>query len=176
MPDAARAELRPVLTRLASDDPRPRWVPVENLHLTLVFLGDTDADEVPAILRAIRTLATGQPPFDIRLGGIGTFGGRRRPQVLWMGLEAGAETVAGLAESLAAALRPEELGGAERPAHRPHLTLARGGSRDLVARAGAALGEHRPTWRADRIELLRSHIGTGPARYEVLGTVPLGAG
>ncbi|MFW6092600.1 MAG: RNA 2',3'-cyclic phosphodiesterase [Pseudomonadota bacterium] len=55
---ASRRLLRTTLEQVlpAPERPRGRLVPVENLHLTLKFLGATPKADVPALLRQVRAL------------------------------------------------------------------------------------------------------------------------
>ncbi|HEV8516071.1 MAG TPA: RNA 2',3'-cyclic phosphodiesterase [Candidatus Limnocylindrales bacterium] len=174
LPEPARAAFIPRLRELAAGIPEARWVPVPNLHLTLVFLGDTQPTEVPAIVAELGRVVAGVAPFELRLEGPGTFGGRGRPAVVWLGVAQGASRVAELAAAIEHALRPDELGGAEREPHRPHLTVARVRTRKLAARALERLTDVSVGWRVAEVELLRSHLGTGPPRYETLAWIPLG--
>ena len=60
----------------------------------------------------------------------------------------------------------------------PHVTLARTGRPVEATRWLRVLDAYRgPTWRADEVALVASHLGEGPRRrprYEVVGTFPLG--
>src|SRR3954452_26971 len=65
--------------------PGARWVPVENLHLTLRFIGDTPghrAEDIDHALAALRGRS-----FSITLAGVGTFGRSGRSTSLWVGVE-----------------------------------------------------------------------------------------
>ena len=67
LPDALRDEL----SMLSGGIPGARWVPDENYHVTLRFIGEVpgwQAQEVDDALAAIRA-----PGFDLTLRGIGTF-------------------------------------------------------------------------------------------------------
>ena len=101
--------------------PEARWVPLEQFHLTLRFIGDTDDDMFVAIKTALGKVVGA--PFDLALEGIGHFPPGRRARVLWVGMEQN-ETLTKLAKDVELAL---EMAGApreERP-FSPHITLAR---------------------------------------------------
>lgn len=78
---------------------RPRWVPREELHLTLQFLGDVRDDHLPALSSIIKDTAPLWSPFRLSLGPLGTFGGPRGG-ALWVGVEQGAKTVGEIAAHL----------------------------------------------------------------------------
>ena len=81
-------ELQDRIAMLRAPLPGVRWIDAEDLHLTLRFAGDIDnrtADELADRLAAI-DIST----FEMRLSGLGAFGGRD-PRNLWVGVEAGPE-------------------------------------------------------------------------------------
>jgi RNA 2',3'-cyclic 3'-phosphodiesterase len=93
-------------------------------HLTLDFLGEVDAAQVPAIVTALEPLGDAVAPFELVLEGIGAFPSPSRPRVVWVGATEGRAEVVDLARRVAAALVP--LGFTPpREAFEPHLTLFR---------------------------------------------------
>lgn len=50
-----------------------RWVPSENMHLTLKFLGDVSPANIDMLTQMLRALADSCPPFEIHLNGLGSF-------------------------------------------------------------------------------------------------------
>lgn len=101
---------------------KPRWVPPENLHVTLKFIGHTDASRLDSIRAAIASVSSPQP-VRLHFSAIGFFPNAKRPRAVWGGVDA-SENLAPLAtdidQKLAAAGFP-----AESHAYQPHLTLAR---------------------------------------------------
>ncbi|MFM7689567.1 MAG: RNA 2',3'-cyclic phosphodiesterase, partial [Alphaproteobacteria bacterium] len=82
---ALPASLRAEIAGLAGGIPGARWVPPENYHLTLRFIGEIEpwrAQEVDDALAAIRAR-----PFTLQLAGVGTFEKAGRIQSLWVGAE-----------------------------------------------------------------------------------------
>ena len=116
LPETIRWQLR----LLAGGLPGLRWVPPENYHVTLRFLGDLDGralDDVDAALAAISA-----PAFSLRLAGVGHFAAAGRVKAIWAGVEKepALHHLQGKVESAMAraGLRPE------RQTYRPHVTLA----------------------------------------------------
>jgi 2'-5' RNA ligase len=68
-----------------------RWIPVENMHLTLKFLGEVSEENLNVLTAMIRAEASACPPFDLSIGGLGVFPNAKRPRVIWLGVEAPAE-------------------------------------------------------------------------------------
>jgi len=101
-----------------------RWVKVENIHLTIVFLGSVTEETIAGVKLKAGSIAEKFSAFQIRLNGVGTFPNWRRPRVLWIGLDGEIGGLSDLRDELQGAL--EELGfRPENRPFRPHLTLGR---------------------------------------------------
>jgi RNA 2',3'-cyclic 3'-phosphodiesterase len=100
-----------------------RWVPTQNMHLTLKFLGDTTSSHLEFLKQLIVRESDLHPQFDLQLGGLGAFPNSRKPRLLWIGIHAPAD--------LAALQKSIETGAARlgyEPEERdfsPHLTIGR---------------------------------------------------
>lgn len=118
---ALPAALKAQLALLAGGIPGARWVPPENYHLTLRFIGEVEgwqAQEVDDALAAIRAR-----PFELSLRGLGTFEKAGRIQALWVGVER-TEGLSFLQSKVETALQRIGL-EPERRRFAPHVTLAR---------------------------------------------------
>ena len=60
-------ELAPLRDRF----PDVRWLSPELLHLTLVFLGQTESDRVPAIASSVATIADAHAAYGTTVSGAG---------------------------------------------------------------------------------------------------------
>jgi 2'-5' RNA ligase len=100
-----------------------RWTKRDQLHITLVFIGEVSEGRAGRIVETMRD-ALPHPGFRFELGGLGAFPPRGAPRALWLGVTTGAEHVIRV-QSLVAE-RLETLGvERERRPFSPHLTLAR---------------------------------------------------
>jgi 2'-5' RNA ligase len=102
-----------------------KWVEPENMHITLLFLGDVDDRDIHNICKAIEAVVRDEGPFPFTISGIGAFPTMRRPKVIWAGVTEGSETLKLLQESLEAELLDKDLYSKEDRGYTPHLTLGR---------------------------------------------------
>jgi 2'-5' RNA ligase len=115
-----------------------RWVPVDNIHLTLKFLGDVSLANVDMLKKILQTEVEGHHVFEISVGGLGAFPSLHRPRVVWVGVEAPAELTA-VQNGVESAMARLGYAREERP-FSPHLTLGRV-SRNAVGRDERLIGE-----------------------------------
>ena len=101
-----------------------RWVKVENIHLTIVFLGNVEESMVPRVEEVASLACIRSHPFDISLHGLGFFGNIRNPRVLWVGMNGDIKGMSRLRDDLQKGLAPFGIKKETRP-FRPHLTLGR---------------------------------------------------
>lgn len=149
-----------------------------NSHLTVRFLGEVADNDVPALIAALEQLHASA--CELCLGALGTFGTAERTRVVWLGVDGATACLEALAGAVDAALVSAGLALDPQP-WRPHLTLARVRERASAAerRALAELVRTLPLpaskpFVADTLALYRSHLGNGPARYELLTQVRFG--
>jgi len=144
-----------------------RWVAVPNLHLTLRFIGQTS----PALLGSLRESLQEVPfgPFEIALGGAGTFGRGPRARVCWLGVRKGQEALMALAGGVETVCRAAGL-RSETRAYNPHLTLARAREREGVELPPLPPPPDIPSWRVEEFSLYQSRLGKAGPTYTVLET------
>jgi 2'-5' RNA ligase len=144
-----------------------RWLDPETWHVTLLFLGSVPVSVVPKLLTAMAGVAARWPPFDLdTVRGGGRVRGGDGTAWLWIGRNV--RGVIELAEDLEwAVVRGDPRLPRPRRAPSGHVTVARRADAGLLgALREETLGTLRAGWRADRIDLVRSHLGPTGARYE----------
>jgi 2'-5' RNA ligase len=172
----AAGRLRDSIER-AADRAVLRWVPRENLHLTLWFIGEVTDAAAADIQRTIAAPFT-ERAFALQIGGGGVFPPSGPPRAIWLGLQSGTASLVALHRELAVRLAPLGFVPEKRP-YSPHLTIAR--VKDLRGRDGVAVrgvlaaapGEIA-SCTVSHLTLLRSHTSPKGSRYEALLRVPLG--
>lgn len=153
-------------------------MPAAQRHLTLRFFDELPEERVEDVSGAARAAAADVPCFDLELEGVGCFPGRGPAKVVWAGCGAGREALVTLADAVSRTLVSRGFPGETRP-FSPHLTLARARNRGGSSAVGAAVRRGAVAVgvlarvRVDRLLLVRSMLGSGPPRHDVLGTFPL---
>jgi 2'-5' RNA ligase len=174
LPDELRLRLADAIAVLRADptvDAEWRWADPAAWHVTLAFLGSVPSDSIPSLHESVAASLDGVEPFSVATGGLGGFPSGRHPRVLWYGVGDPDHRLRSLARDVRAGS-----GLAEAGPFRAHVTLAR--SRDRRGAGALATSAHDMpdgSIAVSGVTLFRSHLGGGPARYEVLGQVPLGA-
>jgi 2'-5' RNA ligase len=157
-------DLAKTLARLARaiDIPSARWLPPENIHLTLVFLGQVTEDRFPPILKELDELKP--EPIEIGLTHLDTF---PRAGILFADV---VPTPALLSLQAEVASRMARCGFPldQRPYH-PHVTLARFRSPTRNNNWTALPSAVQRSFLAEAVNLYRSYTDPTGARYEVLG-------
>jgi len=155
-----------------------RWVPVENIHLTLKFLGDVSERNIPMITEILKSEAGNHGSFEISVGGFGVFPTYARPRVIWVGVE-GPEELFNLQRRID--METARLGYA--PGQRdfsPHLTfgrISRNASPAQIRKISELLRKHKLGFlgaaRIGEVSLFRSDLGTGGAVYSKISVSKL---
>lgn len=168
LPDAVRVRLG----LMGAGLPGAKWVPPENLHMTLRFVGEVDghmADDLHDMLMRVSA-----PGFEVTLDALDWFGNKRRPHVVvmkarkddaLMHLQRKVESVA-----VRCGLEPEQR------KFSPHVTLARmkTGSCDSVQRFCLENHIRQPIrFEADRMVLYSSFLSHNGSIYREEADYPL---
>lgn len=66
---------------------RISWVQPERFHVTLRFLGTTSLSAVSDIRQSLRKMVNTPAATELQLKGVGSFGPRKRPRVIWAGFK-----------------------------------------------------------------------------------------
>lgn len=73
------------------ENERIKWIPFENMHITLHFLGNTNEEYLPRINQIIKETSGNFSPFGFDIKGLGYFKKNKKIHVVWMGIDSGEE-------------------------------------------------------------------------------------
>lgn len=155
-----------------------RWVPVENIHLTLKFLGNVSTANLEILKDILGKVVSSHHECDISVGGIGAFPKPHNPRVIWIGMEVPQELVA-LQHNIE--IETARLGySREHRPFSPHLTFGRV-SRNASAQDVHAIAEVLENFkvgflgatRLKNVYLYRSDLKPDGAVYTPIFTAAL---
>jgi 2'-5' RNA ligase len=153
------------------------WVPEENLHLTLNFVGDVDDRDVPEFCRDATEAIEKFESFDLVLGGLGGFPSLEEPNSVWVGVEEGGKEMAHMSREITKFLRDWSL-GKSRFDFAPHMTIGRikKGKRcpEELAKILYRFRNHDAgsCW-IDRVKICSSTFEGGRPQYASMATIEL---
>lgn len=168
LPAAEKLRIAALLDQLRDLQSPVRWLDGESLHITMKFLGEVPETEVPSITSALDRCVANANVFDVDVSGFGAFPSVSRPRIFWIGVEP-SNALIELQQNVEAGLErlnfePEERG------YTPHITIGR------VPNAAKADGavvdrmrrivQYKARVSVESVDLMRSHLGRGGARYE----------
>jgi len=128
-----------------------KWVEPENLHVSLLFLGEVEDREVIDVCRVVEEVAQKHPSFLMRVETVGCFPNPRRPRVLWVGIGEGAQALCAVHDALETQLL--DLGyRREDRKYSPHITLGRVKSDRPTEKLTSALSQ-QAGWKGGEIQV-----------------------
>ncbi|MEW6243373.1 MAG: RNA 2',3'-cyclic phosphodiesterase [Bacillota bacterium] len=173
--EEAREKVGEVIVSLSRSGADFRWVPPENLHLTLKFLGDVKAADVAAVTDAVRNAVHGKRPFRVTLGNVSVFPSPANPRVIWVGVTEGTEALRSLAGAVDSALSQLGFPREARP-FTGHITIGRrrthvepGAMRDRLPLEVPGIS----SFVISSVEVMRSVLGPGAPTYSVISSAKL---
>jgi 2'-5' RNA ligase len=163
------------LSAMQGGVPDANWVPSENFHITLAFIGEVDRGMAQDIDEALATIDG--PVLDVALAGVDHFGGGRQPKALYAAVVQ-EERLTRLRQKVSSVLRGEGV-KLQRRKFRPHVTLARFNRRAEIGHHLAQFVASHSLFRADPFEvdhfrLYSSVMGAEGSFYSVEAEYPLG--
>jgi 2'-5' RNA ligase len=134
-----------------------KWVEEENLHVSLLFLGEVDERDVYNVCRAVAEVCARHDAFAMRVEGVGCFPNPRRPRVVYAGISDGAEELIALHADLEMPLLELGCYRREERQYTPHLTLGRVRGERTAGDLGPMLLRQRD-WHAGDQAVREIHI------------------
>jgi 2'-5' RNA ligase len=163
--------------KLAQTTTEVKWVEQENLHVTLLFLGEVDDRGIANVCRAVGEETQKHPAFPMTIEGVGCFPNPRRPRVLWIGVGQGTQELCALHDALEGPLLDLGCYRREERAYTPHITLGRVKSERPSDQLPAALaknaGWHGGQTTVDEILVMNSELTPKGPVYTVLSRAKL---
>jgi 2'-5' RNA ligase len=164
---------------LGRADAEVKWVERENLHVTLLFLGEVTDRDIPAVCQAVGDCCKVHAPFSLNVETAGCFPNPRRPRTLWAGVGQGVQELVALHDALEPPLLDLGCYRREERQYTPHITLGRVRSERPDDRLALALAK-QAGWRGGSMDVrevlvMSSELRPQGPEYTVLSRAKLGA-
>ena len=172
IPDQAKDVVEEAFAPWRERFPKARWVPRENMHVTLKFLGRTWPRLTDWVPEQIEAAVVELDSFETRLLGAGSFPSAKRGRAIWAGFDDEEGRLTELAGAIDEALE-DEFEPERRPFH-AHLTVARSDPPLKLPASYTSTPLESDPWLVDHVTLFRSHLGRPAPRYEPLAVCLLG--
>jgi 2'-5' RNA ligase len=180
IPSSIREEAKRIQSRLrgAPLSSRVSWSKIDNLHLTLQFLGDIPEPLVSDVSRALDVVSARHNLFALSVRGVGAFPHAARARVLWIGCQDTHRQLEKLADDIRLAMIPLGFEPEQRP-FAGHLTLGRIKFPRPDAALTRALDSFKDTdlgaMQVEAIHLFQSQLQPQGSIYTKLSTHCLGS-
>ncbi|MBI1869739.1 MAG: RNA 2',3'-cyclic phosphodiesterase [Chlamydiae bacterium] len=177
LPQTLQNEIAHFIEPLRKQVRGARWIPLQNLHLTLKFLGEVPEIDILKIKNCMEEVIREEnfQPFKLQFSKIGGFPTLKSPRVIWLGVSIGEEVLSKITSSLEGSLELLGYPKKDRP-YQAHLSL--GKVKDPKQFWGVEKFEliHKTSFAGFSvgvISLLQSFLGRDGASYEKVYEVKL---
>lgn len=156
--------------------PYKQWTDMSDFHITLVFLGDVDEKSIEVLQSKLDSI-TSYASFDVNRTYLGTFGNKRQPRVLWLGVESHSllnsmqQQVVQISETIGYKK--------EKRAYRPHVTIAKkwADQQKIITEKSwnkilTSIPSMDEAFNVDAVNLYKVHPASTP-KYEIIQRFPL---
>jgi 2'-5' RNA ligase len=175
VPENIQKEVFSLKNNISSDYVKIRWVKEENIHLTMIFLGEIAEDVIEQVKDRMQVVSKRHKVFNMALQGSGAFPNLRRPRVIWVGVSSNSEQpIINLANDLTITLDFLKLD--DKRTFKPHITFGRIRSvynLGALQRGIESISINTEEFTVKEITLFKSTLKPDGAVYTPLSKYPL---
>ena len=150
-----------------------KWIPPENIHLTLSFLGNFSVNDIPHLIESLEKKITSND-FQLAITGTGVFPSSKSPKVLWLGISKGLDELTLLQSQVEKSIRKFK-DNYENNTFTPHISIARINKGSRIIDVSPFLNSVYSPIDLDinSISMYESKLLPKGAQFTVLETFPL---
>jgi len=117
-----RENLESLKKKIRSTGANIKFVEKENLHVTMLFLGEISENDLKTVEEECVKAVEGLSPFGLSLHGVSAFPGEQYIKIVWAGVKDGAEDLVKIKENLD---KNVSIGMKDMRKFAPHITIGR---------------------------------------------------
>jgi len=175
IPANIRNEITERIVEIKRLGPKVRWIAGDNLHITIVFLGEINREKAQQLEKICNRVIPELSVFEIGLGKLGLFSHKNKPKIIWLGINEGKENLQKLYKKLTIYLQEKKF-NLESRSYIPHLTLGKIKTEknkeveDLVETTNL---EKKWCFRVEEIKIMSSELSSSGAVYKEISNFRL---
>jgi len=147
------------------------WTKSRGFHVTLQFLGEIEEYKIEEVKNALLEIANSHRRFEYWLDRVDAFPNPAHPKIIMVCCEEEYKAGGAIYDDLAKKLKKLDLVRDSKP-WKPHITLSR--NREEAGICGLnTIKVKKITWNIETIELIKSDLEPGGARYTILKSFEL---
>ena len=123
IPDVLKHEFHMIQKDVMKQSIKGHWTKSNNLHLTMLFIGDMNERDIEKLNEALSIELKGLPSFAIQTGDLGDFE-RENDYIVWVGIHKGIKKLSFLFNQIRETVQHLDIPYDDKP-FKPHITLAR---------------------------------------------------
>ena len=135
----------------------------ENLHITVLFLGDTDESRIPEITEQIKDAIKNFKSFEAEISSFGQFPPKGYPKIIYVSGDRGSEKLAELADNIRNNLK--KLGFYDDKPFKYHVTVARPRERSFTGSITLPELKNKLCYKVEKVVLYKSDLRPGGPVY-----------
>ena len=151
-----------------------KWISLENLHLTLVFLGLISNDLSIKYIQKLQEHFGNFARFELKLSKIGFFGNYQNPKIIWVGVEHNPilNDIVNQAREIASDMNI----AIDNKRFKAHFTLGRNKNTSIKTISNIEIPKlitSKKTWEISKIDLMKSEIRSLKIKYKTIDQILL---
>ena len=179
LPEEIKKFLAQLQNELKATGADVKWVPPNNIHLTLKFLGEIDQEQIKSITTILKDVSESAKQFAITIGKTGAFPSINAARIIWVGVEKGADELKEIARLLEGKLQQLGFPKEEKP-FSAHITIGRVRSArnrikltETLKKLSEAQLQHTSEFPVTAITLFKSTLTPSGPIYEIVSVAAL---
>ena len=159
-----------IQSSLKKEGIKARWVNPDQVHLTLAFLGWTQAHKVKTIKQVVKKAGRIQPPLKLRFTKLNCFPSQKKARVIFVKLQGSTKQLIRLSSVIKQELKQKRI-DCDRKTLTPHLTLGRSKNEQNLTRQLSKIKTKPEIFTVKNIILFKSQLTkSGPTYTPLLKT------